>query len=93
VPSIKQIGEAIERLFVMEDWHNFGQDYEPTLLAWYANMEAGWPKLRDRYGETFFRMWRFFLLSAAASFRRRNMQLWQIVLSKNGVPGGYESLR
>jgi cyclopropane-fatty-acyl-phospholipid synthase len=93
VPSIKQIGEAIEHLFIMEDWHNFSADYDPTLMAWNANFEAGWPQLRDRYGDTFYRMWRFFLLSAAASFRVRKMQLWQIVLSKRGVRGGYDSLR
>lgn len=93
IPSIKQIGEAIENLFIVEDWHNFGAWYDPTLMAWNANFEAGWPQLRDRYGEKFHRMWRFFLLSNAAAFRVRKMQLWQVVLSKRGVPGGYESIR
>ena len=93
VPSIQQIGKAIEKLFVVEDWHNFGADYDPTLMAWNENFEAGWPTLRDRYDDTFNRMWRFFLLSAAGSFRVRKMQLWQIVLSKRGVIGGYRSVR
>lgn len=93
IPSIAQIGSAIEGLFVMEDWHNFGAYYDPTLMAWNANFEAGWPVLRERYGDTFYRMWRFFLLSAAGSFRVRKMQLWQIVLSKRGVPGVYASVR
>lgn len=93
IPSVAQIGGAIERLFVMEDWHNFGPDYDPTLMAWNQNFEAGWESLRPRYGETFYRMWRYFLLSSAGSFRARKMQLWQIVLSKRGVPGGYTSIR
>lgn len=93
IPSIRQIGDATERRFVMEDWHNFGQDYDPTLVAWNANFEAGWEGLRPRYGDDFYRMWRYFLLSAAGSFRVRKMQLWQIVFSKNGVPGGYLPVR
>lgn len=93
IPSIKQIGEATERLFVMEDWHNFGPYYDPTLMAWNENFEAGWETLRPKYGEKFYRMWRYFLLSAAGSFRVRKMQLWQIVMSKKGIIGGYESIR
>ena len=27
-PSVQQIGVAAEGLFVVEDWHNFGQDYD-----------------------------------------------------------------
>jgi cyclopropane-fatty-acyl-phospholipid synthase len=38
-------------------------------------------------------MWRFYLLSFAGMFRVRRIQLWQIVLSKGGVRGGYASLR
>jgi cyclopropane-fatty-acyl-phospholipid synthase len=93
VPSIEQIGKATERLFVVEDWHNFGPHYDPTLMAWWANFDAGWDQLRPRYGDTFYRMWKFFLLSGAGSFRSRKSQLWQIVLSKKGLIGGYESVR
>lgn len=93
IPSIRQIGEATERLFVMEDWHNFGQDYDPTLMAWNENFEAGWEELRPRYGDAFYRMWRYFLLSGAGSFRVRKMQLWQIVFSKSGLIGGYTPVR
>jgi cyclopropane-fatty-acyl-phospholipid synthase len=93
IPSVQQIGDATERLFVMEDWHNFGPDYDPTLMAWNANFEAAWEELRPRYGDTFYRIWRYFLLSAAGSFRVRKMQLWQIVFSKSGLIGGYTPVR
>lgn len=92
-PSIKQIGESIETLFVMEDWHNFSADYDKTLLAWHKNFNDHWIKLNNQYSERFKRMWNYYLLSTAASFRSRYMQLWQVVLSKNGVLGGYQSLR
>ncbi len=93
LPSIAQIGEAVENVFVLEDWHSFGADYDRTLLSWYRNVEARWQELQDRYDERFHRMWRFFLLSSAGGFRARRSQLWQIVLSPQGVPGGYRALR
>lgn len=93
LPSVAQIGTAIEGLFVMEDWHNFGADYDKTLMQWYANSERAWSELGKRYDERFKRMWRLYLLMTAASFRARRNQLWQIVLSKNGISDGYESIR
>jgi cyclopropane-fatty-acyl-phospholipid synthase len=93
LPSIKQIGEAIEELFVMEDWHNFSTDYDKTLLAWHSNFVRNWNDLKNSYDEKFFRMWKYYLLMCAGSFRARKNQLWQIVLSKKGVPGGYISVR
>ncbi len=93
LPSIAQIGEATERLFVVEDLHNFGPDYDRTLLAWFKNFDAAWPTLREKYSDRFYRMWKYYLLVCAGLFRSRNAQLWQIVLSANGVPGGYKSVR
>lgn len=92
-PSIAQIGKSIEGLFVMEDWHNFGADYDRTLMAWHENFENNWDKLKANYDDRFYRMWRYYLLSCAGSFRARKNQLWQIVLSKKGVSGGYKSIR
>ncbi len=83
LPSAAQLTEASEGLFILEDWHNFGSDYDRTLMAWHANFLRNWPRLKARYDETFFRMWRLYLLGCAASFRVRNVQLWQIVLAKN----------
>jgi cyclopropane-fatty-acyl-phospholipid synthase len=94
LPSISQLSKAIEGLFVMEDWHNIGADYDKTLMAWYKNFEDHWNQLKDKNGERFHRMWKYFLLSSAGAFRARNKnQLWQVVLSKNGVFGGYNSIR
>ncbi len=84
LPSIVQIAKAMEGLFVMEDWHNFGPDYDKTLMAWYHNFEHTWPELQARYGDRFYRMWRFYLMTCAGSFRSRIQQLWQIVMTKPG---------
>ena len=93
MPSLERLGKATNGLFVLEDWHNFGADYDKTLMVWYANFERAWPDLKDKYGERFFRMWRYYLLSMAGGFRSRRTQLWQVVLSKKGVVGGYKSVR
>jgi cyclopropane-fatty-acyl-phospholipid synthase len=93
LPSIAQIGKSIEGLFIMEDWHNFGADYDKTLMAWFDNFRKNWPLLQKDYPPSFYRMWQYYLLSCAGAFRARDIQLWQIVLSKNGVIGGYESVR
>ena len=83
LPSVAQIGKAAEGLLVSEDWHNFGADYDKTLMAWFANFNAAWPTLEAKYGQRFYRMW---------NFRARRAQLWQIVLSKRGVKGGYQRI-
>lgn len=92
LPSPKQITEAAEGLFTLEDWHNFGTDYDKTLMAWNDNFTRNWHKIKGKYDEKFYRMWRYYLLSCAGSFRARTIQLWQIVFSKNPTKG-YKSIR
>ncbi len=89
LPALGQIADAAEDRFVIEDVHNFGADYDRTLMAWHANFEAAWPHFAKRYGERFRRMWSYYLRACAGTFRARTTQLWQIVLSPSGVPGGY----
>ena len=93
VPSIKQIGKSLENTFVMEDWHNLSANYDKTLMAWFDNFERHWDELKNNYSERFYRMWKYYLLSCAGAFRCRSNQLWQIVLSRNGIEGGYQPIR
>ncbi len=94
LPSVKQISVACEGRFVLEDWHSFGQYYDKTLLAWFKNFDSSWSELKnDKYDDRFYRMWKYYLLACAGSFRARKNQLWQIVLSKKGVSNGYISIR
>lgn len=89
LPTFNQLGEAFEHHFIVEDFHNFGSDYDKTLLAWYDNFIKAWPQFSDRLDIRFYRMWRYYLLSCAGAFRARQTHLWQWVLSKNGTLGGY----
>jgi cyclopropane-fatty-acyl-phospholipid synthase len=93
LPSIGQMGDAMDHLFRVEDMHNFGADYDRTLMAWFRNFHASWPLFAERLDVRFYRMWKYYLLSCAGAFRARDIQLWQWVLSKDGVPGGYRRER
>ncbi len=93
LPALSQIAKAKEGFFVVEDLHNLSADYDKTLMTWHQNFENSWQTFKEKYDEKFYRMWRYYLLACAATFRARENQLWQIVLSKHGVPGGYKSIR
>lgn len=93
VPSITQVGAAAEDVLEMEDWHNFGQDYDTTLMAWHENFKQHWPELKEKYDDAFRRMWEYYLMCCAGVFRSRACQLWQVVFSKDGKIGGYEAVR
>ncbi len=93
IPSLSQVMPAIEPYFVVEDLHNFGADYDRTLMAWWDNFQAAWPELQADYDDRFYRMWRYYLMSSAGFFRSHQGQLWQFVLTKPGKRGVYRSLR
>ncbi len=93
LPSAAEITDAVEERFIVEDWHNFGADYDRTLMAWWENFERGWPALEHKYGGRFYRMWKYYLLSCAGFFRSRQGQLWQLVLSKRTRQIDYRSVR
>jgi cyclopropane-fatty-acyl-phospholipid synthase len=81
LPSLKLISAATEGLFVMEDLQNWGPHYDRTVMAWFHNFEAHWNELRAHYGERFFRMWKYYLMASAGSFRSRRLQTWQMLFS------------
>ena len=93
IPSVSEIGRASEGRFIVEDWHNFGRDYDRTLMEWHQRFEAAWPALAPRYGERFRRMWCYYLLGCAGYFRARQGQLWQIVFTPCERTAIYRSKR
>jgi cyclopropane-fatty-acyl-phospholipid synthase len=93
IPSAVEITQSFENIFLIEDWHNFGQDYDKTLMAWHHNFVTKWPQIAQKYGPRFYRMWSYYLLGCAAFFRSRQGQLWQIILSKRTKKETYRSIR
>lgn len=92
LPSLSQFSKAAEPHWVIEDVHNFGPDYDKTLLAWNDNISARWSEIPS-YDERFQRMWHYYLMASAAGFRARSLQLWQIVMRRRGSAPKYLSAR
>ncbi len=93
LPSPKSITNSSKDKFILEDWHNFGSDYDKTLVAWHNKMNNIWDQLQNSYDERFRRMWTYYLLCCAGTFRCRDNQLWQIVFSKLDYKEPYTSVR
>jgi cyclopropane-fatty-acyl-phospholipid synthase len=94
LPRLADVVGAIDGLFVMEDWQNFGAYYDKTLMAWNDNVERHPAARALLEARGMSRTWRYYLLTCAGLFRlRTRTQLWQVVLSKRGVLGGYVSVR
>ena len=93
LPAASELSRGLERHFLIEDWENFGPDYDRTLMAWWQNFEAAWPELQRDSTTEFYRFWRYYLLSCAGFFRSRQGQLWQVVFSRPERHGTYHSWR
>lgn len=93
LPSVRELAAALENHFLIEDWHNFGSDYDKTLMAWWERFDQAWPSLQAKYDERFYRMWHYYLMCSAGFFRSRQGLLWQLVLSKRNRSGVYRSVR
>jgi cyclopropane-fatty-acyl-phospholipid synthase len=94
IPTLGQLATAMEDILVVEDVQNIGEHYDRTLMAWWTNFDAAWPTLRARYGDRFYRMWRYYLLVSAGFFRARQHNLFQIVATPLGAsqpPGARSS--
>ena len=93
LPTVGQITSALEGLFVVEDVHNFGADYDKTLMAWNDKFQSHRGEIAKEFGEEFCRMWEYYLLCCAGGFRSRGISVGQFVLSPKGVPGVYHAVR
>jgi cyclopropane-fatty-acyl-phospholipid synthase len=85
LPAPWAVMAATEKLFVIEDVHNIGEHYDPTLMAWWENFDRAWPQLEAKYGKPFYRMWKYYLLGCAGGFRARETQLMQFVFTRVGT--------
>lgn len=93
IPSLAQIGKSMENQLIIEDLHNIGIHYDQTLMAWYTNFINSWEEQKENYTDTFYRLWIYYLMCSAASFRARRLNLWQIVARKSGRLMEYQPVR
>jgi cyclopropane-fatty-acyl-phospholipid synthase len=93
LPSLGEVTTAVEGLFVVEDVHNFGADYDKTLMAWNDKFQSNREAMAREHGNRFCRMWEYYLLQNAGAFRSRHISVGQFVLSPHGLRGGYKTVR
>lgn len=82
-PALSEVMRALEkqRLFVtdIEVWR---QHYPPTLAAWRKRLHANWEQVKARFGESFCRMWDFYLAGSEAAFRQDTFVVFQLQLAR-----------
>ncbi|MFO1394306.1 MAG: cyclopropane fatty acyl phospholipid synthase [Steroidobacteraceae bacterium] len=95
--TLERIHAAMRGHFFVEDLHNFGPDYAPTLAAWRANFLGAWDAIRAlapaRFDERFRRMWVYYLECCRGAFAARNNHLWQIVMAGPARTASYQAVR
>jgi len=92
-PKLEDLITQAEDLFVVEDVHNIGANYHPTLVAWEENFKKNWHKIESKYGERFYRIWMTYLHGAQGILRSRTVHVYQMVYAKKGILGGYNAPR
>ncbi len=97
LPTSRQICKSSQELLQVRDWHEFGSYYDLTLMVWHFRFVTAWNELEAEYGhlvgEQFYRMWKYYLLACAGSFRTRHIELWQVVLAHPGEHQEYRAVR
>jgi len=89
IPSVQQLSRAWSAGWVLEDFENLGPDYDRTLMAWLGLLEGKKDQVLDQFGEEMYRTFRFYFQYCAGAFRARELQLWQLVLTKHPAPYQY----
>lgn len=93
LPTMGQICNSFEGLFMLQDVQNMGHYYYPTLLSWEKNFTKNWDNIKNEYDERFYRMWKYYLLSCSAALRSGRYAVWQLVLDKGNATEVYQSVR
>jgi cyclopropane-fatty-acyl-phospholipid synthase len=89
-PTIANIANSAGDRLAMENLHVWdGSHYDRTLMAWWDRFDASWHRLKGKYDERFYRMWKLYLQGCAGAFRADRMRVWQLVFSKDRPQGGY----
>lgn len=87
------IFNAIDGMFVMEDWHNMSSDMSETYNAWRENLTEHWPMIRIKHDETLYKMWIYLTSISIAAYKTKKLQLAQVVLTKATFPHQYKAER
>ncbi len=89
-PSLQEMMPIFEagELSVL-DIENIRLHYAETLRHWLERFENAVDEVRDQFGESFVRIWRFYLAGSVAAFDSGCLQLYQVLFApalSNSVP-------
>lgn len=83
IPALSEVLPAIERAgLLVDDIEILRLHYAETLKAWRERFLARREEAAKLYDERFVRMWEFYLAASEMSFRKQNVMVFQIQLSK-----------
>jgi cyclopropane-fatty-acyl-phospholipid synthase len=89
-PTVANIVDNLGPNLALENFQTWeGSHYDRTLMAWFERFDAGFDRLRHRYDDTFYRMWKLYLQGCAGGFRAGQMRVWQLVFSRGDLQDGY----
>ena len=95
IPSLSEISRAVEQSALFKtDVEILRLHYARTLSAWLNRFSSHRKEVAERMGETFCRMWEFYLASASAAFRYWDLVVFHVQLAKRHgvVPTGRDYL-
>jgi cyclopropane-fatty-acyl-phospholipid synthase len=83
-PALSETLSALEpsKLYVT-DIEILHQHYAETLRHWRMRCLAHQDKIKEEWGERFFRCWEFYLASCDVAFRKRGFMVFQIQMVRN----------
>jgi cyclopropane-fatty-acyl-phospholipid synthase len=83
IPALSEVLPAVERAgFLVTDVEILRLHYAETLAAWRARFLAHREEAERLYDARFVRMWEFYLAASEMAFRKQNMMVFQLQLTK-----------
>ena len=89
IPSLSETLRASEKVkLIASDIENLRLHYAYTLREWYKRVRAVRDQVIERYDESFYRMWIFYLAGATSAFESDNMcnHQYQFVRNRRALP-------
>ncbi len=83
LPALSELAQPVERSgLVMADVEVLHTHYAQTLAEWHRRFQAARGEIAAEMGERFCRMWEFYLRASEASFRWRDLVVFQLQLTR-----------
>ena len=84
IPSLSDLVDPIEKTgLILSDCETLIHHYDKTLKAWLDRFLTHKDKAKSMYNKEFVRMWEFYLSSCSATFKFRDLVVYQLQLVKN----------